>query len=370
MKRLKVFVCCAPEDDRWRRHLVPHLAVIAHENLVDVWDDTRVDPGQNRASRIQAEIAEAAIAILLVSSSFLASEQIRDTQLGALLSRNATDGMTLYPVIVKSCAWDQVPWLSSLSVRPNGGKPLASFTGAGRDQALTHIAREIASIVHRLGAPPVEPSRPQVRPEVEGDSAENELARCNEIVEHQRELFILRSRAVGAAIAGFNKNLHDMNAKLHSMSEDDFARLTESERQHFYRQGTRNMRELSKLMKLEMPGFATAVDRCFGGMHKISQLLERQDVPRKELADSAAVLLDLKTTFSKAGSSIVEFRDSFFLLHDIPPGFRDARDSAVGMLDRFVRKLSDAEHLLGLAQARTVGLLARTLSDNETTRSA
>ncbi|WP_437969504.1 toll/interleukin-1 receptor domain-containing protein [Sorangium sp. So ce260] len=359
MKRLKVIVCYAPEDDRWRKHLVSHLSVIAHENPVDIWDDTHVDPGEDRTSRIQAEISQAAIAILLVSSSFLGSELIRDTQLLTLLERSAKNSVTLYPIIVRSCVWDQVSWLSGRSVRPNGGKPLAQYAGAGRDQALTHISREIASIARRLGAPLMAAGRQQVRPKVKRADKVTGFAHYNETVEHHREVFILRARAVAAAMAMFNRNLHSMNAELHKMSDDDFARLAVSGRQRFINEATQNMRNLAKAIRLEMPALATSVDKCFGGMHKISQLLERQPVTRVELADSAAVLLDLRASFSAAGSSITEFRDSFFLLQDMSPSFRDARDSAIRILDRFVMKLSDAQHILGMTLARTTGLLTR-----------
>ena len=59
--------------------------------------------------------------------------------------------MTFFPVIVKSCVWEEIPWLSRFQARPQDGRALAGFRGNRLDSELTKIAKEILAIV-RNGA--------------------------------------------------------------------------------------------------------------------------------------------------------------------------------------------------------------------------
>jgi predicted ATPase len=49
--------------------------------------------------------------------------------------------------MVRSCAWQQVPWLARLQVRPSGGKPLAALRGNDLDATMAAIAKEVSSLV-------------------------------------------------------------------------------------------------------------------------------------------------------------------------------------------------------------------------------
>jgi hypothetical protein len=51
------------------------------------------------------------------------------------------EGLPVVPVIVQTCAWDQVEWLKGIQGHPQDGKALFSFKGDRRNQELTKIAR-------------------------------------------------------------------------------------------------------------------------------------------------------------------------------------------------------------------------------------
>ena len=87
----------------------------------------------------------------LVSAHSLKSKFIRHTEIPHLLERRASQGMTFFPVIVKSCVWEEFPWLSRFQARPLDGKALAGFQGNRRDSELAKIAKEILGII-RNGA--------------------------------------------------------------------------------------------------------------------------------------------------------------------------------------------------------------------------
>jgi hypothetical protein len=146
MARTKVFVSYSHKDDHWRKQIVDHLAVLAEERLIDLYDDRKIEAGEDWFKDIHMQMLSARIAMLLISSSFLTSRFIRDEEVPKLFARHAQDGMRLYPVLIKPCPWQVVKWLSTLQFRPPDAKPLASFAGVKREEVLASIALEIASL--------------------------------------------------------------------------------------------------------------------------------------------------------------------------------------------------------------------------------
>jgi len=63
-----------------------------------------------------------------------------------LFDRHEQGGMTVYPLLVKPCPWQEVSWLARLQVRPRDARALASFRGAKVDEVLVEVAREISSM--------------------------------------------------------------------------------------------------------------------------------------------------------------------------------------------------------------------------------
>ena len=85
---------------------------------------------------------------MLVSASFLNSSFILTEEIPIMLRRRQQDGMILIPLIIKPCAWQDIPWLSAI---PGGHKDNLALSGLSehdQDQALADLAREIKAILH------------------------------------------------------------------------------------------------------------------------------------------------------------------------------------------------------------------------------
>jgi hypothetical protein len=146
MARTKIFISYSHEDERWRKRVVGHLAVLAMEGIIDLWDDRKLGAGEDWLARIHEQMLEARIAFLLVSSAFLTSKFIREKEVPSLFDQHEQGGMTIYPLLVKPCPWQEVGWLARMQLRPREGKPVASYKGAKVDEVLVEVAREISSI--------------------------------------------------------------------------------------------------------------------------------------------------------------------------------------------------------------------------------
>jgi hypothetical protein len=173
----RIFVSYSHKDQKVKERLVTHLNV----PQADVWDDSRIKPGDEWLSEIEQAMAGADVAILLISADFLTSRFVLSKEVPVLLERREREGLLVYPVLVEDCAWDQVEWLAKMQIRMWEGKPLPG--GRERNTALAGIARDIAERFKEHTERPPEPRMstaklPSVSPLLFG--REKELALLDE----------------------------------------------------------------------------------------------------------------------------------------------------------------------------------------------
>jgi hypothetical protein len=147
MERKKLFITYSHKDARWLNRVREQLDVLEREGLIDPFDDTRIEAGEDWYARLKQEMLEARVALFLISAPFLASPFIRHEEIPRLFRQQEASGMVLYPLLIRDCPWQEVPWLTRLQMRPKGARPLAAMRGATLDKCLADVAREIASIV-------------------------------------------------------------------------------------------------------------------------------------------------------------------------------------------------------------------------------
>src|SRR6185369_561554 len=63
-----VFVSYSHMDEVWKDRLVKHLEVLNWEVALEVWDDRRIDAGDDWLPTIKAAIRRARVAVLLISA--------------------------------------------------------------------------------------------------------------------------------------------------------------------------------------------------------------------------------------------------------------------------------------------------------------
>ena len=149
-----VFISYCHKDEAWKDRLVTHLGVLQQEGILDIWDDRRIGAGGNWYQKIEEAIAKARVAVLLVSADFLTSNFILSEEIPSLLERRDKEGLRIFPVIIKPCAWKQVKWLARMNLRPKDGRPIQGGSDFQVETDLTAIAEEIADIIgHTVAIP-------------------------------------------------------------------------------------------------------------------------------------------------------------------------------------------------------------------------
>ncbi len=86
---------------------------------------------------------EASVAILLITANFLNSEFILSQEIPKILARRQHEGLFVFPVIAKPCAWKTVDWLTQMNVRLKNGRTV----WGGDDR---QVDNEFATILHEL----------------------------------------------------------------------------------------------------------------------------------------------------------------------------------------------------------------------------
>jgi hypothetical protein len=143
--RSGIFVSYSHPDRDWLSRLQTHLAPYIRGEKLDLWDDTRIAAGANWAAEIERAMADARVAVFLVSPDLLASDYVAKVELPTLLSRAEND-LTVIWIPIRASAYDVTP-LKDFQAAHDPSRPLATLPRAKQDQALVAIARHIASAV-------------------------------------------------------------------------------------------------------------------------------------------------------------------------------------------------------------------------------
>ena len=150
MTQTTVFISYSHKDEKEKDELLSHLGVLKHAGLIDLWNDDRIGAGSDWEQEIQQAMTEARVAILLISANFLTSDFILGQEIPALLKRRQKQGLVVFPVIAKACAWQTVDWLRQMNVRPKNGKPVWGGGGTHVDEDLAKIALEVSKIIEEI----------------------------------------------------------------------------------------------------------------------------------------------------------------------------------------------------------------------------
>ena len=162
-KKLHVFVSYSHRDKpRWLERVQKHLKPLARDGKLDLWDDTRIRAGERWRQEIEAALARADVAILLISADFYASAFIATEELPPLLEAEQSErGLKILGVHID-------PSVSSMtrccpntrrSIRRTGRS--GAWLAGDEEKVFEDLARRIeeigAAAQRPITAPPIPP---------------------------------------------------------------------------------------------------------------------------------------------------------------------------------------------------------------------
>lgn len=122
---------------------------LEREGKIVVWSDERIDAGKKWKAEIKMALKEAAVAVLLISADFLASDFINSDELPPLLASAAKEDTVILPVIIGHCAFAESESLSVYQAVNSPDKPLEDMTKAKQNAVFYGLYKSISSIVKK-----------------------------------------------------------------------------------------------------------------------------------------------------------------------------------------------------------------------------
>lgn len=149
-KREKIFISYSHKDKDILERVQTHLKVLKiEENSIKMWDDTQIKPGDKWREEIEKALSVAKVAILLISTDFLASDFVNNNELPHLLKAAEKDGATIIPLILKPCRFEKNKKLSEFQSVNSPANPLSKLIEAEQEEILLKLTDRVAELIHK-----------------------------------------------------------------------------------------------------------------------------------------------------------------------------------------------------------------------------
>ncbi len=100
---LKLFYCYTRADARLLKRLDDHLTILKREGIISEWHDGDISAGLEWEEEIHQHLQSAQIILLLISSSFLASDYCYDIEMQKALEKQENGTARVIPIILREC---------------------------------------------------------------------------------------------------------------------------------------------------------------------------------------------------------------------------------------------------------------------------
>ena len=143
----KIFVSYSRNDKSFLARLQTHVKVLEKEGVeLELWSDTQIKAGKRWREEIEHALASAGVAVMLVSTDFLASDFIRDNELPPLLKAAENEGTTILSLILKPCRFAKSP-LSIFQAVNDPNVPLAELSESDQEKEYLKLVERIEELL-------------------------------------------------------------------------------------------------------------------------------------------------------------------------------------------------------------------------------
>lgn len=143
----KIFVSYSHNDKLFLERLQTHIKVLEKEGVeLELWSDTQIKAGALWREEIENALVSAGVAVMLVSTDFLASDFIRDRELPPLLEAAQNNGTTILSLILKPCRFAKSP-LSVFQAVNAPNVPMAELSESDQEKEYLKLVARIEELL-------------------------------------------------------------------------------------------------------------------------------------------------------------------------------------------------------------------------------
>ena len=143
---IHMLLCYSPQDKRIAKKLKNHLSMLRYNGLVDIWDHADILPGAELRQETRNHFDSAQVILLLISSTFLASEYFYSVEVQATIRRHESKKTVVIPVILHPVIW-QMPPLDKLLPLPDEAKAISDWKT--QDKGCENVANRIREVIEQ-----------------------------------------------------------------------------------------------------------------------------------------------------------------------------------------------------------------------------
>nr|MDJ0704823.1 COR domain-containing protein [Leptolyngbyaceae cyanobacterium MO_188.B28] len=140
--RNQVFISYSHQDIALFDELKVWLKPLERKGKLKVWDDTRIETGQEWRQEIQQALDSAKVAVLLVSIDFIASDFIHENELPPLLDAAGKDGLTIFWIPISFSPYEDTE-IEKYQAAYTPNTPLDTLEPPQRNKAWNEIYQKI-----------------------------------------------------------------------------------------------------------------------------------------------------------------------------------------------------------------------------------
>jgi len=143
-EKLLLFFSYAQHDRGLRDKLEEHLSNLKYRGLITTWHIREIDAGEDWQQQVDIHLESAHIILLLISSSFMASQYCYSMEMTRAMERHQQGKARVIPILLRPVLFTGAPF-AMLKMLPSNGKPVVSWRN--RDSAFVDIALGIERVV-------------------------------------------------------------------------------------------------------------------------------------------------------------------------------------------------------------------------------
>lgn len=144
---LSIFISYSHIDETYCDQLRGALTIYQRGGELDVWDDTKIIPGQRWEREILYKLEEAQIIVLLLSNDFIRSDYCTQVEMRRAIEREARGECSIVSIVVRACRFDKLQVGKLQAILPNG-KPIKNHRD--RDTAWKEVTNHLDKVIHLL----------------------------------------------------------------------------------------------------------------------------------------------------------------------------------------------------------------------------
>jgi hypothetical protein len=143
MTRNKIFFSYSHKDKKMLEKIKTFFVPFVNRDGLIVWDDTKIEAGNEWRQEIDKALNETAVAVMLVSADFLASDFICNVELPAFIKAAESGLLKICWVLLSDCPYKQNPYISKIQAVHEISRPLDTLSKPKLNKVLNEIVSKV-----------------------------------------------------------------------------------------------------------------------------------------------------------------------------------------------------------------------------------